>query len=124
MFTLQFWKDASERAIATFAQALLAIVGMNLIVDWQNVNWWQVIVTALIAAALSIVKSIAVINVGEANNASVVTYDYLPTKPEPEEYDNEDEGDFLDESYSEGESFVEPVTLDNGEVEYGPANSQ
>ena len=58
MFTRNFWKDAFERAISTFAQALLGILGAVAIVDLPGVNWEEVFLASGIAAATSILKSI------------------------------------------------------------------
>jgi hypothetical protein len=58
MFTSTFLKDAAERAVATFAQTLVALVGTNA-VDILTVDLADSVKASLVAGALSLVKSIA-----------------------------------------------------------------
>jgi hypothetical protein len=58
MFTSTFLKDAAERAVATFAQTLVALVGTNA-VDILSVNLADSVKASLVAGALSLVKSYA-----------------------------------------------------------------
>lgn len=86
MFTKLFWMDAAERAIATFAQTLLALVavlapmsGMDLL----DINYGPLLLVSLIAAGLSVVKSIAAAAKANTDTASlVVDTKPLTTKPE------------------------------------------
>lgn len=58
MFTIAFWKGAAERAVSTFAQAfvsVLGIAGLGLL----DVDWAQTLSVAGLAAVLSLAKSIA-----------------------------------------------------------------
>lgn len=75
MFTQAFWMDALERAIATFAQTLLALAGTAML-DWVSLDWVQIAIASLIAAGLSVAKSLAASYVGSEPNASVVPYKY------------------------------------------------
>jgi len=58
MFSPLFLKDAAERAVATFAQTLVALVGTNA-VDILSVNLADSLKASLVAGALSLVKSLA-----------------------------------------------------------------
>jgi hypothetical protein len=58
MFTSTFLKDAAERAVATFAQTLVALVGTNA-VDILTVDLADSVKASLVAGALSLVKSYA-----------------------------------------------------------------
>lgn len=58
MWTKQFWVDAAERAIRTFAQALIAILGAGA-VNILTVDWVQALSVGAGAAILSILTSIA-----------------------------------------------------------------
>jgi hypothetical protein len=58
MFDPKFLKDAAERAISTFAQTLIALVGTNA-TDVVNVGLSDSLKAAAVAGVLSVVKSIA-----------------------------------------------------------------
>lgn len=58
MFDPKFLKDVAERAIATFAQTLVALVGTNA-VDILSVGLGDSLKAAAVAAGLSVVKSVA-----------------------------------------------------------------
>ena len=70
MFTKKFWLDAGERAVATFAQALIAVLTVDL--TGATIDWKVVVGTALVAAALSVLKSIVATNVGDSQSASLI----------------------------------------------------
>ena len=55
---ISFIKDAVERAVATFAQTLVALVGTDA-VDILSVGLGDSLKAAAVAAGLSIVKSVA-----------------------------------------------------------------
>lgn len=109
MFTLQFWKDAFERSIATFAQTLLALVGVDL-TGWFSLNWGQVLVTSLIAAGLSIVKALAVSNVGSDQTPTIVSYEY------PRDHSAPDDAPVDETSYVETDDEFE--VDENEEIEW------
>lgn len=58
MFDPKFLKDAAERAISTFAQTLIALIGTDA-TDILSVSIGDSIKAAAVAAGLSLVKSIA-----------------------------------------------------------------
>ena len=75
--TRVFWLATAERAVKTFAQALLAALTVaqtagNLGVDVLNVNWATAVSLAVGAAALSVLTSVASGPVGETNTPSLV----------------------------------------------------
>lgn len=75
MFTKVFWKDAAERAIKTFAQAVLAVtavVAPSIGFELLNVNWIPVILVGVIASLMSVLTSIASSFKGDNSSASLV----------------------------------------------------
>ncbi|MGH2394679.1 MAG: holin [Candidatus Limnocylindria bacterium] len=75
MFTYRFWQLASERAIKTFAQSLVAILsatGVGLL----TAPWSTALSTAGMAALLSMLTSMASAPVGESDTPSL-----LPAAP-------------------------------------------
>ena len=87
MFTQTFWKSAIERAIRTFCQTLVAVVGASQF-DWMTADWQSLLITSGIAATLSVLTSIAGVNIGDKGSASLTIAEipknvYKPTtKPE------------------------------------------
>jgi ammonia channel protein AmtB len=77
MFTQTFWKSAVERAIRTFCQTLVAVVGASRF-DWMSADWQPLLITSGIAAGLSVLTSIAGVNIGDKGSASV-TVTEIPT---------------------------------------------
>ena len=56
--TIVWWKAAGIRALKTFAQTMVAVIGTGY-AAWGEVPWMLVISTALVAAVLSILTSSA-----------------------------------------------------------------
>jgi len=71
MYTITFWKDASERAIRTAAQALLALWATD-ISGVLEVDWTQAGSVAALAAVTSVLMSIAATGRGNPESASSV----------------------------------------------------
>lgn len=70
MFTKRFVKDAAERAIATMAQTLLAVLtvdGLGATIDWEHI-----LTVALVAGLLSVLKSLIATQTGDSRSASLV----------------------------------------------------
>jgi Putative lactococcus lactis phage r1t holin len=80
MFTSSFWQDVAERAIATFAQTIIALVTVGT-TDLVTLDWYTILITSLIAGALAVVKALAAQKIGEDNASVVSAYTY----PEPAE---------------------------------------
>ena len=70
MFTSAFWKDAGERAVKTFAQALLSlfIAGVTIL----NIDWTEALAVGATAAVVSILTSIVSVKLGAEGTASLV----------------------------------------------------
>jgi hypothetical protein len=69
MFTVKFWKDATERAIRTAAQALLALWATD-VTGVLAVDWVQAGSVAALAALTSILMSIIATGVGDKDSAT------------------------------------------------------
>lgn len=57
IWTTAFWRGAAERAIKTFAQALVGIIGVGA-VGLLDVDWWQALSAAALATLASLLTSI------------------------------------------------------------------
>ena len=57
MFTISFWKDTFSRAIATAAEAALALLGTSTLIE--SVGWKAVGSTAALAFIVTVIKCIA-----------------------------------------------------------------
>lgn len=71
MFTKLFLKDAAERAIKTFVQALLAVVAAAGTTSIVSFDWPTLLLTAATAAVISILTSIA--SVAVTNDVETVS---------------------------------------------------
>lgn len=74
MFTKLFLKDMAERAISTFAQAVVAVItvlaptsGMDLL----SINYGPIIMVGIVAALLSILKAIIAASKAGTDTASL-----------------------------------------------------
>lgn len=77
MWTKSFWKQTSERAIKTFAQALAAFISID-VIGILDVNWTLGFSTAALAALLSVLTSVGSAGIGPESSPSAVsvTKDY------------------------------------------------
>ena len=66
-----FNKDLLERVASTFAQAAIGAVGTNSVVD-LGVDNWKMVLSAGVAAALSVIKGALAAKVGTKGTASLV----------------------------------------------------
>ena len=64
MWTSAFWKATGERAIRTFAQALIALIGVES-VSIIELDWAQMLYVSATAALLSVLTSVVASGVGE-----------------------------------------------------------
>jgi hypothetical protein len=71
MWTKQFWVDSAERAIRTFAQALVAILGAGA-VNILTIDWIQALSVAAGAALLSVLTSVASSGIGIKGSPSLL----------------------------------------------------
>lgn len=66
-----FWIDAAERAVRTFAQALVAVLAAGFVFT-DGAAWGQALLAAAIAALVSLLTSIAASGVGDSDSPSFV----------------------------------------------------
>ena len=71
MWSLAFWKDTTERAIRTAAQALLALWGTQ-VTGIMEVDWAQALSVAALAALSSVLMSLIATGVGDKGTPSFV----------------------------------------------------
>lgn len=73
MFKKEFWLDATERALKTFAQFFITLTGFSGVAsDFRQIDWSMVLINSAIGFVLSIVMSIASAGKGDNNSASLV----------------------------------------------------
>ena len=56
--TAAFWRDAISRAVATGAEAALAMAGADA-AGWIQIGWRPILATAGVAAVLTVVRCLA-----------------------------------------------------------------
>ena len=71
MWSKAFWMDATERAVKTFAQVILAL-GVAGALDAFEVDWIKVLGVALGAVILSLASSIVSAEIRKTPTASLV----------------------------------------------------
>jgi hypothetical protein len=67
-----FWKAAGERALKTFAQSLIAYIGVGA-VGVLHLNWIPALEVAATATLLSLLTSIVSANMGANDGPSLAT---------------------------------------------------
>jgi hypothetical protein len=72
LFTSSFWVSALERAVKTLCQSLLAMLTVAPAFNVLNVSWANALGVAAGAAILSLLTSMASINIGPAGSPSLV----------------------------------------------------
>lgn len=85
MFTKTFWKDATERAIKTFAQTLVALLSVAVAAPIWDLNWTEALGVSLTATALSLLTSIAGTGTGNPETGSFINDQ--PVEPITPEYE-------------------------------------
>jgi len=84
MRTRQFWTDALERAVRTFAQALVAMLVVGFVFT-DVAAWGEALLASAVAALISLLTSVAASGVGDPSSPSL-----LPTVEQPEPVDPDD----------------------------------
>lgn len=77
-----FWVDAGERAVRTFAQALVAVLVAGFAFT-DAAAWGEALLSAAIAALVSLLTSVAASGVGDPSSPSL-----LPTVEQPDPNDD------------------------------------
>lgn len=74
MWTASFWKGAGERAIKTFFQTFVALIGTSAVLV-QDANWLMIVSGSVLATILSLATSIgnADFTAGKSTDATVFT---------------------------------------------------
>lgn len=74
MWTASFWKGAGERAIKTFFQTFVALIGTSAVLV-QDVNWLMIVSGSVLATILSVATSIgnADFTTGKGTDAAIFT---------------------------------------------------
>ena len=84
MRTTAFWIDAAERAVRTFAQALVAVLVAGFVFT-DAAAWGEALLSAAVAALVSLLTSVAASGVGDPASPSL-----LPAAGQPEPVDPDD----------------------------------
>lgn len=71
MLSKTFWTDVAERAIKTFAQALLSVFVAGVTI--MSVSWVDALAVGATAALVSVLTSIASAGSGDRTSASLVS---------------------------------------------------
>lgn len=66
----QFWLDALERAVKTFAQVLLAMWAGDAVFDITQTDWGKALSVAFSAVVLSLLTSLLSLKLGNSGTAS------------------------------------------------------
>lgn len=72
MFTRKFWVATGERAMKTFAGALVATLTAGG-TDLLSVGWQQALTTAGLATVVSVLMSVGSSKVGDSSSPSLLT---------------------------------------------------
>ena len=82
MRTARFWADAAERAVRTFAQALVAALTAGFVFT-DGAAWGAALLASAVAALISLLTSVAASGVGDPVSPSL-----LPTVEQPDPNDD------------------------------------
>lgn len=72
MFTTEFWKFTAERAVKTFAQSLIASIGVSATAPVWQLGWGEIIGIALTATLLSMLTSVASVGAATPGTPSLI----------------------------------------------------
>lgn len=70
LFTVSFWKDATERAVKSLAQAVVLALGGD-VADVWSVDWQTVAGIGLGGGVLSLLTSLASVGIANRGTASL-----------------------------------------------------
>jgi len=73
MFNKYFWISTLERAVKTFAQAVLLVFTGDTLYNIINVNWPEALGLGATGALISVLTSVVSSTVGEKNSPSLVS---------------------------------------------------
>ena len=106
MITKQFWLDTAERAVRTFAQALLALLGAGA-VNILSVDWPQALSVSAGAALVSVLMSVVASGIGAKGTPSILPEagKNISSAPAPDL----DAADINIEEWSKGRTFSPAV---------------
>ena len=79
-----FWIDAAERAVRTFAQALVAVLVAGFVFT-DAAAWGEALLSAAIAALVSLLTSVAASGVGDQSTPSLLP-EAAPEPVDPDDY--------------------------------------
>jgi Putative lactococcus lactis phage r1t holin len=71
LFSAYFWRSTAERAVKSFAQALLAVLGATQ-AGILDISWVPALSTAAMAGVLSVLTSIGSAKVGPPDDPSLI----------------------------------------------------
>ena len=74
MWQAPFWKSTAERTIRTFAQALLALIGTNLVAV-TDLDWPQMLLASTTAAIITVLTCVVATGVGDEGSPSLLRGD-------------------------------------------------
>lgn len=83
-YARQFAADTAERAIKTFAQALLAFFAADAVLDVVSADWGEALSVASGATVLSLLTSLASLRLGHSGTASATD----AVMPAPADHDD------------------------------------
>ena len=82
LWTKAFWAAALERAIKTFAQGVLLVIGVGGITP-ADVDWQQALLGGALGALISVLTSVASAGVGNAGPSLATEVLSPPAEPIP-----------------------------------------
>lgn len=85
MRTKAFWIDAGERAVRTFAQALVAMLVVGFVFT-DAAAWGEALVASAVAALISLLTSVAASGVGDQDSPSLLPAAQQPEPVDPDDY--------------------------------------
>lgn len=77
LFTVAFWLDAAERSIKTFAQTLVAVIGVDKVTEIA-MSWRDWLLAGGFASVLSLLTSVASTGKGDTESPASLVADRTP----------------------------------------------